>query len=963
MNDSVVKNLAIIEKKPQKPGGCAGIFFQLFEWKRKLAKKKLFSKKLLLPARATKFNGDEKMPNSKLQLIANENNGGFPSAKKGGNRRSDVDHRSEMRAPSLVARLMGLEYIPAVQQDKSKKALVSDSCGDEREEALGDNCASDRQGMDLDVGIVKQDSRPQKLQKTGTCERMAVTRFGAEALQIKSVLSRARKNNRHQHQHPKLASPLKNPRTTSGKSASRNARLIGAASKILEPGLQSRSRIKGSLTYHASIYPPKTGTENNCVGTSSAVMQNRLCYDDTTAKPSMGHTSCRNCGNFFDVVDCNPEVGRQPAAPPAIISDMIAPTSVASAQKKGRTSVPFNEQEREVVLLRCQEKLISVVAEEEGKNDAQVQQSCNEPVSRKMPMPHEVPATWNNSSRLPFRTLEDGASSFALKQKTQTQEQNSNSEILSSGSSMSNMQVKRVSSSTSSVSGTKDFIAFNRSLSGRTRMRSPTKVDSSKFDMEKKPCNRQQNSLPHARTLERKRRTPNATQVEGAASVNSIGLKPRNLHSDALRGKRREFDSSSMNSSNVKSKQGSQGKTMKANDNKTNEVVSFTYNSPFKQKLGIPSEMEETDINYELKRCLQRPSTIRVDALGAFLEQKLKELTSQEDEELATGAPPKKSSAMILQELISALGSAQLLCHDDHHMLNENADLHYEAKQGRLSGTYFTSNHLSPGSVLEASFSSSSLDEGSGHGFHPESSSYSYDQLEQVSHDTELLDSATSLNKGNKGMMHSEKLTDLVNHISKALQSLYSFGSRLTTSSHMKDVILNAELVLGLTTNHNEDDVVSQLLISKFLLNELDTMAEDATWTDFNVFVCSEDSKQRKELKGFLFDCVIEYLESNCCIYFNCGFKAWTKLPLCLKAEMLMLAQEVEREMKRWASMAGMAPDEIIEWEMSHSLGKWTDFDIEAFEAGADMDGDIMEILVDEIVEDLVGCNLGSICF
>jgi len=51
MNDSSVKNLAITEKKVQqhKPGGCVGIFFQLIDWKRKLSKKKLFSKKLLPP--------------------------------------------------------------------------------------------------------------------------------------------------------------------------------------------------------------------------------------------------------------------------------------------------------------------------------------------------------------------------------------------------------------------------------------------------------------------------------------------------------------------------------------------------------------------------------------------------------------------------------------------------------------------------------------------------------------------------------------------------------------------------------------------------------------------------------------------------------------------------------------------------------------------------------------------------
>ena len=41
--------LAISEKKTHKSGGCVGIFFQLFDWNRRLAKKKLFSRKLLPP--------------------------------------------------------------------------------------------------------------------------------------------------------------------------------------------------------------------------------------------------------------------------------------------------------------------------------------------------------------------------------------------------------------------------------------------------------------------------------------------------------------------------------------------------------------------------------------------------------------------------------------------------------------------------------------------------------------------------------------------------------------------------------------------------------------------------------------------------------------------------------------------------------------------------------------------------
>ncbi|KAK7295780.1 hypothetical protein RJT34_18692 [Clitoria ternatea] len=950
MNDSTVKSLAIAEKKVPRPGGCVGIFFQLVDWKRKLSKKKLFSKKLLPPAaRAKKFKGDEKMPNSKLHLIANENSGGFPSAKRGGNHGVDAEQKSEMRVPSLVARLMGLESIPAAQRDKSKKALCADNnCGEGKKESSGNHCGLDRQGVDLEMGVVKHDSRPQKLQKTGAYERRAVTRFGAEALQIKSVLSRARKYNHHHH-HPKLASPLKSPRIPSAKSASRSSRLIGAATKILEPGLQARSRAKSSLTYHASMYPPKTCTvSNDDLENRPAVMQNQSCYDTDSAKSLMGQTSCKNCGNLLDVVDCKLEIGGQPFPPPPVVSDVISATSMVSSQKKGKPFTSSHEKERDIVLLSSKEKLISLVSEEEGKNNAQ--QSWIEPTNRRMPMAHEGPTKWNSSCQT-SRTLEDDGSSFALIHKTRTRENMLLNERYSSGSTMSDVQVKRISSSTSTVNGSKDFVAMNRSETGRTRIRSPTKLDSSKFDLEKKPCNRQHNSLSHIRTLERKRRTTNVTQPEGTASVYSVGVKHRNLHSDALGGKRRDF---SLNTSNVKNKQDGQGEMVKVNDNKINDVVSFTFNSSLKQKMGIPAEKEETSRDNESKTDFQRPSPLRVDALGVFLEQKLKELTSQREEELATGALPKKSSAMILQELISALSSENLICHVGH-MFNENVRFHYGANQERLVGTSCNGNHLSPGSVLEASFSSSSLDESSGPGFHPDSMNYSYGQLQQMEHDTELLDSATSFNNWRM----AETLTDLANQIPRAIEILLSFGTQLTRSklSHMKDILMNAELVLGIATDRREDEA-PRLLIYWFLLDEMETMVDDAVWTDVNGFVNYEGSKHRKELKGFLLDCVIEYLELNCCQYFNSGFKAWRKLPLCMKAKMLV--QEVKREINRWLCMVGMMPDEIIEWEMSHSLGKWTNFDIEAFEAGVDIGGDILQILVDEVVEDL--CKQGSFC-
>ncbi|KAK7266810.1 hypothetical protein RIF29_19466 [Crotalaria pallida] len=940
--------LAITEKKNQRtgPGGCIGIFYQLFDWNRRLTKKKLFSKKLLTPARAKqasskKFIRDEKMPNSKLHLIANENGGGFPSAIKGGYPVIEAEQKHEMRVPGLVARLMGVEpFIPS-QQDKSKKASFYDTCGAVEKEPLGNHSNNEayKDGVDLETSDTEHDLRPQKLQKSGTYERMAVTKFGAEALHIKSVLSRARKHN-HPH-HPKLASPLKNPRVTSGRSASRSSRLIGAATKILEPGLQATSRAKCSLTYSASIHSlKKNSTVTEKVETMSADIEIPSDCDASVAKSLVGHTSCQNCGNLL-VVDCRPVIKAQPDVSPPIVSDVFA-------VQKGRSFMPFHE--HDIVLLRSQEKkVLTLVNQEERQSNAQ---SCNESTTKRMPLLCEEPTKWNSSCQ-PFRDIEDEASSFLFKHQTQSPKEILSSEKISSGSRTSNPNLNGVSSAASHVNGTKDFVALNRSLSGRSRMRSPTKVDSSKFGIERKPCSRQDDSMSRVSTSERKRRTP---LVEGTASVNSVAVKQRNLSSDAHRGKRREFNASSPSNSNVKRKQGCQQKTDMVNGIKTNDVVSFTFNSPYKQMMALPDGKEDTRNYDEMKKNLQGPLPLREDVLGAFLQQKLKELRSREYGKLALGDPYNKSTAVILHELISALTLEHPTCPDDHVFKDK-----YVVNQERLLGTSCVANHLSPGSVLEASFSSSSLHDSSGHGFfHPDSMNHSCDKLERLEYDADLIDSPTSFNRGKMGC---EIVNELVNQIPSILQSLNV--TRLTKSKliHGKDVIVNAELVLGNATEHYEDGV-AQLLISRFLFDELHTMACDAaTWTDCDcIFSCDDDSKERRrKLKAFLFDFVIEYLESNCNQYYRCVFKAlsaWTKLPSCMKAEMLV--QEVKREIKKWACISGMLPDEIIEWEMSHSLGKWNDFNIEAYEAGVDIDGDVLQILVDEIVEDLVDSRHSS---
>ncbi|KAH0919648.1 hypothetical protein HID58_027308 [Brassica napus] len=253
---------AITEKRPNRLGGCVGVFFQLFDWNRRFAKRKLFSRKSLLPGKqgSKRFGRDEKMLKSKLNLIDDENRGSFPN-------RGEVMElkKHDMRPPSLVARLMGLDSLPSNHRDKGnkkKKPLYQihdkkDKCGLFEEEE--------------DSGCDK--SRPQKMPRTtaGVCDRrgVMVKKFGSEALQIKNVLTRVRK------QHQKLASPhVRSPRLHNR----RNSRLIDAATRILEPG---RRNVK-----HAIAYPSSSGVRR---------------FENVGKEPVEFVASCKACGSFVDV--------------------------------------------------------------------------------------------------------------------------------------------------------------------------------------------------------------------------------------------------------------------------------------------------------------------------------------------------------------------------------------------------------------------------------------------------------------------------------------------------------------------------------------------------------------------------------------------------------------------------------------------------------------------------------------
>ncbi|CAH8257302.1 unnamed protein product [Arabidopsis lyrata] len=279
---------AITEKRPNRLGGCVGVFFQLFDWNRRFAKKKLFSRKSLLPGKqvSKRFGGNEKMLKSKLNLIDDENRGSFPNRGEVGELK-----KHEMRSPSLVARLMGLESMPSSHRDKGKnkkkKQLFSQIQGTDKCD-LFDGEEEEESGFDK--------LRPQKMQRTtGVCDRrVAVKKFGSDALQIKNVLTRVRKHHQYNshHQHQKLASPVRSPRLNR-----RSSRLIDAAARILEPGKRNAKC--------AIAYPGSSGFrrfENAGKEPVEVVSPEFQCgYNNNVA-------SCKACGSLVDVNGSSPVV-------------------------------------------------------------------------------------------------------------------------------------------------------------------------------------------------------------------------------------------------------------------------------------------------------------------------------------------------------------------------------------------------------------------------------------------------------------------------------------------------------------------------------------------------------------------------------------------------------------------------------------------------------------------------------
>ncbi|KAK3163805.1 hypothetical protein QOZ80_1AG0008520 [Eleusine coracana subsp. coracana] len=176
-------------------------------------------------------------------------------------------------------------------------------------------------------------------------------------------------------------------------------------------------------------------------------------------------------------------------------------------------------------------------------------------------------------------------------------------------------------------------------------------------------------------------------------------------------------------------------------------------------------------------------------------------------------------------------------------------------------------------------------------------------------------------------------LEKFVAHDFKFLESrLYSIGEALS----------NVELLLvgGLT-----DSTTPAFELRPFIMELLETSVV--------VFGGEESLGLTEEKKyqhtNFLFDCILESLDSKFCNFGKCGYKSWLKLTLSLSKDLLKQdLLEVIGNWKESGAALSLAADKELEVTTS-----WDACQIEVFDISVAVEDDILEALVVELALDL----------
>ncbi|VVA24638.1 PREDICTED: DUF4378 [Prunus dulcis] len=938
-----------VEKEGSKSGaGHVGGFFQLFDWTAK-SRKKLFSSKSDLPEsskQGKKSYGN--LPMTRQHLVDEDETGVAPSVKGS----SDYSCASSVtdeegfgtKAPSVVARLMGLDSLPTSNslEPYSTPFFDTQSLQDAPYHRRNIDCYHDDQ-LRYSGNLLKNmegptrnplEAKPQKLRP--------IERFQTETLPPRSAKSIP-------ITHHKLLSPIKNPSFVPTKNA---AHIMEAAAKIMEPGPQATAKAKmplvGCSSVPLKVQALKEKVEASrkvpLVGSASETLKGRDLKDKVEAGYKIPRPS---------------EVSRKPVESNAAkylrgqslnkswngSVDLSFGASSDTEETRGKSislaiQAKVNVQKRGQNLSRNR----SLVGQKEQSEVSSNQSFRSQPNVQKNL--HKKPSTYNASG--------------ALRQNNQKQNCLVDKEKLPSKPLVSNSQGRKVLSGDSSSGRHRSSIRS----SGNSKIGS-RKLGSEAMDSDKEV------SYSNARNYPRKKRS-----IDGNFQYNK-----NQAVGDMLSEKNQKpVQSNPITDRNYSWAEDSRKKGM--------DVVSFTFTAPLTRSLpGTEISAQVAQKNTSLcmdhggKRLLLDKDSMKLsslgynviggDALSMLLEQKLRELSygtkSSSHDSMKEGSA-STASTFDLKPKFNAVSSMQRLNDQrNQQLVTEKLGGRYEAdfsfadspafrlkqnfqgvnKTDEYSsshgeaGLLLSGRHPSPVSVLEPSFSNESYDSSistdsnsteasrlcssvQAQEVHVFSSSKKFHSVEA---DTELLDSASSTSTGTVARNHAATV-----YMPEPLRS------NEWELEYIKGTLCNVELMFRDFSLGRAREIINPHLFN-LLESRRGQLEGDG----------GESRLRRKEL----FDCTSECLDLRCRRYVGGGYRSWVKGVAMVKRKGT-LAEEVYKEFSCWRGLWDCMVDELVDKDMSNPYGRWLDFETDAFELGVEVEDQIFNSLVDEVVADIL---------
>ncbi|XP_068334040.1 uncharacterized protein [Pyrus communis] len=940
-----------VEREGSKSGaGHVGSFFQLFDWTAK-SRKTLFSGKSDSPERSKggkKSQGNS--PVTQQHLVVDEDETGVVSSVRGS---SDYSCASSVtdeegfgaKAPSVVARLMGLDFLPtsSFSGPYSTPYFDSQSLQDAHHHRRNIECSHDDQ-LQYSGNLIKSMERPTRNSLKSNPQKMQnrpIERFQTETLPPRSAKSIP-------ITHHKLLSPIKNPGFISTRNA---AHIMEAAAKIIEPGPPATAKAKmplvGASSEPLKVQALKEKMEASRkvppVGSSSETLKDRDLKDKVEA-------AYKKTRPF--------EVSRKPVesnAAKSLKGQSLNKSWNGSLDLSFRSSSETEESRGKSISLAIQAKVnVQKRGQNISRNRSSVgQREQNEVISnqpfRSQPNVqknlnlHKKPSTHNASG--------------ALKQNNQKQNGVVDKEKLPSKPLVSNSQGRKVLSGDSSSGRHKSSV----------RSSGNSKIGSRKLGLEAMDSEKEV-SYSNKRNYPRKKRS-----IDGNFQFNKDSAVD-----DMLSDKNQQ----SVQSNPVIDRHYSWAEDSRK---KGMDVVSFTFTAPLIRSLTgtdvsavVAQKSNSLCTDHRGKRLLvdtdsMKPSlvgynVIASDALSALLEQKLRELSYGSKSSSHESAKVRSASAasnLDVKPNFNSVSSMQRLNErsDQHLLVTEKLGDRYEADtppaftlkqkfQGVDKADEYSSSpieagqmqslrHPSPVSVLEPSFSTESYDSS----ISTDSNSTEVSRLcssiqaqevnvfssskkfHSVEVNTELSDSASSTSIGTVARNHTATV-----HIKESLRS------NEWELEYIKETLCNVELMFKDFSLGRAREIINPHL--------------------FNLLECrrgqfeidgGESRLRRKEL----FDCTNECLDLRCRRYVGGGYSSWVK-GVAMVRRKASLAKEMYKELSGWRGMWDCMVDELVDKDMSSPYGRWLDFETDVFALGVEVEGQIFDSLVDEVVADIL---------